>query len=471
MKSKRGSFLEKMNPAWRCVFVALTVLLMPACRAESPLEHPEWPVKIQPKRVFAHYMVCCPTAGSNAGVKDFEREILAAQSRGIDGFALNCGGWTREGQYKKRVVDFYQAARNLDSGFVLFISADFCCGLTLDEVEDMMRTFYNPPNQFKYDGKPVLSTFITGPELKTVADKMAKSGKPIVTVPYTFPQPASEHPRGEQIDQVFDRFNWVDGFFFFAGAGTGEQNAESNELLARKWLGAGKIYMAGITPYYRGLGGNYRLFDTNGFEGMVKQWKTIIEMDIPWVEFVTWNDWGESSYIAPFGKPADTQLWNGDWGLLPSHVAYLDASRHYIDWFKSGKEPAITRDRVFYFYRPHPKALDGVVKIGESRRDKPDHARSLHDSIYATAFLTAPAKLTITCGGANKTFDLPAGVSNVELPFEPGRPHFKLERDGQAVLEKDGEHEISATDSWANFNYFGGEADGPASAPAEKSEK
>jgi len=193
-----------------------------------------------------------------------------------------------------------------------------------------------------------------------------------------------------------------------------------------------------------------------------EQWKTIIEMDIPWVEFVTWNDWGEASYVAPFGKPGDTELWGGNWGLLPSHVAYLDASRHYIEWMKSGKEPAITRDQVFYFYRPHPKALDAVVKPGEAKRGQPTHARSLDDNIYATTFLTAPATLTISCGGAHKKFELPAGVNNVELAFEPGRPHFKLERDGKGIVEKDGEHEISGTDSWANFNYFGGGAEGPA---------
>ena len=52
-----------------------------------------------------------------------------------------------------------------------------------------------------------------------------------------------------------------------------EQIAESNRLLARTWLGSGKLFMAGITPYYRGLGGNYRVYDSNGFEGMALQWE------------------------------------------------------------------------------------------------------------------------------------------------------------------------------------------------------
>src|SRR5579872_2193765 len=86
------------------------------------------------KMVFAHYMVCCPTAGGGATVEDFKHEIQEAQSRGIDGFALNCGGWNKsEPHYKVRTLEIYEAARRLGTGFQLFISAD---GAAQNEIED-----------------------------------------------------------------------------------------------------------------------------------------------------------------------------------------------------------------------------------------------------------------------------------------------------------------------------------------------
>ena len=42
------------------------------------------------KKVFAHYMVCCPMVGGSATLDDYKREIQEAQQRGIDGVALNC---------------------------------------------------------------------------------------------------------------------------------------------------------------------------------------------------------------------------------------------------------------------------------------------------------------------------------------------------------------------------------------------
>lgn len=433
-----------------------------ACRAN--LEPPgHWPVEHQPRRVFAHYMVCCPAAGSHAGAKEFEREILAAQAAGIDGFALNTGGWQREAHYRTKILAFYRAARELGTGFLLFPSADFCCGLTDDEVVDMMRSVYEHPNQFRFEGRPLLSTFTGGENLKNIADRLAAEGKPIAVVPYVFPLPPSEHPRGGEIDAAFNRVPWAEGFFFFAGPGTGEQHAETNALLAHKWLGAGRVFMAGISPYYRGYGGNYRVYETRGFEGMALQWENAIRLRIPWVELVTWNDWGEASYLAPFGDPGETRLWNGHWGPLPSHTGYLEASRHFIAWFKQGTEPAVTRDELFYFYRPHPKSLEGVVKPGDGKLGRPSGAGRLRDAIYVTAQMTAPARLSVNCGDMEETFDLAAGVHHVRAPFAPGRPRFRLERDGHTLIDKLGEHEISASDAWANFNPFAGSA---AAAPS-----
>jgi hypothetical protein len=414
-----------------------------------------------PRKVFAHYMVCIPTYGGASKVEDYQREIRAAQAAGIDGFALNCGGWTvREPHYKKRTLLIYQAAKELGTDFKLFISADYASGLTSDETHDMVESFRDHPNQFRYDGKPVLSTFGGKREQTDFIRREFQGARAIVYVPFYYPHPAAEMPNQAQAEQVFREQPELDGFFHFGAAGTPAQIATSNHLLARTWLGAGKLFMAGITPYYRGLGGNYRVFESHGFEGLAQQWEGAIHDQATWVEIVTWNDWGEASYVAPFGAPAETRHWDNHWGPMLSHAAFLDASRYYITWYKTGILPKIEEDALYYAYRLHPKNVPGLQKPGDPDRKTalPAGADKLLDDVFVTLFLTAPAQLTIHSGSTAQTFAVPAGVQHRSMPFAPGPQRFVLTRGGATLIDKTGEQEISATDAWGNFNLFAGEA-------------
>lgn len=419
------------------------------------------------KRVFAHYMVALPTAGGGATLEDYQQEIREAQQRGLDGFALNCGGWSvREPHYKARTLLLYEAAKQLGTGFQLFLSADYCCGLSFEETEDMIETFRDHPNQLRWEGKPVLSTFSgqgkNNEHGRQLLAFLTSLDKPVVFVPYFYPQPnVSELPQQSHVDQVLRDFPGLDGFFYFGAAGNGEQLAACNERLARTWVGAGKIFMAGNTPFYRGNGGNFRVFETRGFEGMARQWEAAIRNDATWVEIVTWNDWGESSYVAPFGPPQATALWKGHFGpKLLSHAAYLDASRYYIDWFKHGTPPPIRKDALYYFYRLHPAALPATVAAKDDAAgvDVPRGAHALRDSVFVTLFLTRPATLTVQTGDKTQRFEAAAGVQHFETPFGFGSPRFVLQREGCTLLDKTGEHEITATDSASRFNYFAGSA-------------
>jgi hypothetical protein len=411
------------------------------------------------RMVFAHYMVCIPTYGGSSTIEDYKREIRDAQQRGIDGFAMNCGNWTkREQYYKTRSTMLFDAAKELGTDFKLFFSAD---GVSPEEAADMVITFYDHPNQFRMDGKPVLSTFAGSSDWgNRIVGLIRAVGKSVVFVPYYYPKKVTETPLQEHAEQLVTDNPTLDGFFYFGAAGTGAQIAASNHVLARTWLGAGKVFMASVTPHYRGLGGNYRTYETQGFQAMAQEWEGAIKDGVSWIEIVTWNDWGEASYVAPFGPPERTDHWKGHWGPMLSHVAYLDASRHYIDWYKSGVQPRIIEDRLYYFYRVHPKTVSGIVKPGEKtvKMGIPGGADRLMDHVCVTLFLTAPARLTISSGGTLKESDLLAGVQHVSVPFAPGRQRFVLTREGKTLIDKTGEHEISATEAWGNFNYFAGQA-------------
>lgn len=281
-------------------------------------------------------------------------------------------------------------------------------------------------------------------------------------MPYFYPRPAiTEHPQEEHAEQVARDFPDLDGFFYFGAAGDGEHLAKSNSILAKKWLGLGKIFMASITPFYRGNGGNFRVFETRGFEGVARQWEGAIKDNATWVEIVTWNDWAESSYVAPFGTPGETKLWDGHFGpKMLDHSAYLEASRYYIDWFKAGTPPPIAQDKLFYFYRLHPKALPVAVSPHDAAagRGVPGGSDKLQDSVFVTLFPKAPTQLTIFSGAKQQSFDLQAGAQHVSMPFSPGAQRFLLRRGGQVLVDKIGEHEISATDASSRSNVFAGSA-------------
>jgi hypothetical protein len=442
--------------AWLLAPLALLQTTVVAAPADGPISLPE-------KKVFAHYMVCCPTAGGSAALDDYKREIEEAQKRGIDGFALNCGGWKkREPHYHARTLLMYEAAKQLGTDFKLFVSLD---GEALAELQDVVRTLKDHPNQFRHDGRPVLSTFGgQGGDDPVEGRRLIRAAHDEGTlfVPFYYPNPnMTELPTEAHVAQLVRDFPEVDGYFFFGGAGPAEQIARCNAIHAAAWRGLGKVFMAGITPYYRGSRGNFRCFETRGFEGMAKEWESAIRSDATWVELVTWNDWGESTYLAPFGQPSKTSLWGGHYGgKMLSHVAYLDASRYYIEWFKTGMPPAISADNLFYFYRLHPATLPITVNPADEAagHGRPIGADALRDHLFVTAFLTAPAQLTLHSGAASKTFDLPAGVQHVSMPFEPGIQRFVLQRDGLPVFDKTGEHEISLTDDASRCNTFSGSA-------------
>ena len=145
--------------------------------------------------VFAHYMVTNQDYQGNtdptqeAKISAYEREIQQAQAAGIDGFALNVGGWLNQNYYIVYSAQMFEAAARLNTGFKLMFSADMCCGNAMADVEDMVRRFANDARYsqvyFKYNGEFVLTTF-SGDAMGTafwsqVKSDLASGGNPSTT--------------------------------------------------------------------------------------------------------------------------------------------------------------------------------------------------------------------------------------------------------------------------------------------------
>ncbi|MGH7126605.1 MAG: endo-1,3-alpha-glucanase family glycosylhydrolase, partial [Stellaceae bacterium] len=197
-------------------------------------------------------------------------------------------------------------------------------------------------------------------------------------------------------------------------------------------------------------------FETRGFEGMAAQWEAAIAAKAQWVEIVTWNDWTEATYVASFGPPVTTELWDGHWGPLLSHEAYLAASEYHIRWFKSGVQ-RVERDQLYWFYRLAPRTAPGRSTPDGDPKDFPRGAGDLEDRAFASAFLTKPALVIIRSGERRQEFSLSEGLHHISVEFAPGAQRFAVEREGQTILAGEGAFLIGS-DNWSNFNYSSGEA-------------
>jgi glucan endo-1,3-alpha-glucosidase len=193
--------------------------------------------------------------------------------------------------------------------------------------------------------------------------------------------------------------------------------------------------MAGYTPNYWGSGqvtAGRRYYESDGGEGTISQWQSIILNQPDWVEMVTWNDFNESTYSSPMANPA--QYIPGFQPLTRyCHAGYLELSKRYIAWYKTGQPPAITNDSLFYFYRIHSTNLVASNDIPVTW-----FFGDVADVIYNTLFLTTPAQLVIGSGTNFYTNALGAGLQQIRTPFAPGPQTFTLKRNGAVVIATNG---------------------------------
>jgi glucan endo-1,3-alpha-glucosidase len=462
------------------------------------------------KMVFAHYMVTNQDYEGNtdptqeAKIAAYEREIQQAQAAGIDGFALNVGGWLNQSYYIVYAAQMFEAAVRLNTGFKLMFSADMCCGNAMADVEDMVRRFANDSRYsqvyFKYNGKFVLTTF-SGDAMGTsfwqqVKSDLASGGNPstatqsaalaeIAGAPSNAPVniflvPAffwgGELPNTAALQQGFGQWSsTIDGSFYWGiagvpGSGGSLDQIPSSESYASVVHGGGKLYMAPICLQFWGANAN-RYFEYGGASGMRKMWLDAINVTHPeWVEIITWNDFIEGSYVSPIDDPnkypfanflTTTGVPSSTLGYFHSHQGATALLPYFIKWYKTGIQPTFSNDSVYWFYRTQSSSSNpGVPTVSAATNFGP-----VADVIYVTANLAAPAILKVTSGTHVSTFNLPAGSSDVQAPFMVGStPVFEVDRNGSAAIAPTpGTDAIQASPQFNDYYYSTGFVNGAQS--------
>ena len=479
------------------LFAAVALSLCLSCRA-------------QPQRmVFAHYMVTNQDyVGDNAHndeakIAGYERDIRQAQALGIDGFALNVGGWLKQTYYIRYTSEIFEAALRLHSGFKLMFSADMCCGNGVDDVEDMMRRFAGNPRYanvyFQHNGRFVLTTF-AGDKLGTTGWQQIRSDLERGTNPSTSTEPTAltyaapapsnapmriflvpaffwggELPTAEAIQHGLDQWSpTIDGSFYWGiagvpGSGGPLDQLRSSEAYAAALHHAGKLYMAPVCVQFWGANAN-RYYEYSGGDGISRMWLDAIHTTHPdWVEIITWNDFIEGTYVSPIDDPNrypnanfldTTGVPRGTLGYFHSHAGVDGLLAFYIRWYKTGIQPPITRDALYIFYRTQSKDFNaGTPPVAHK-------FGPVADVIYVTAQLTAPAVLHITSGSRTTLRQLPAGTTQITAPFQTGStPQLTLERHGATVISGSGLDEIEPGPKFNDFYYSTLELTPPGNSP------
>jgi glucan endo-1,3-alpha-glucosidase len=409
--------------------------------------------------VWAHHMVGNTYPYSQA---TWAGDIAMAKAQGIDGFALNVGSDSWEAAHVKEA---YQAAE-ADGSFKMFLSLDMsafgCSSAThASQLVSLVQSVASSSAQAMYNGKVLVSTFsgesctfgtgsING--WKTLfKDALTSAGVPIYFMPSFFVNSGG-----------LAAYDWLDGGINWSSAwpmGDYDITASSSDSTYLTGLGS-KTYMTTVSPFFfTHFGPNtwnknwiYRSDDWL----YCSRWEQIIYLrdKSPMTEILTWNDYGESSYVGPID--GELPVGSSQWVNRYEHTGLATLTSYYATAFKTGAYPTIKSDSITLWSRSHPAS---AVATSDSL-GRPAGWEWTDDNLYAVVLATAAGSVTLTSGSTSQTFDVAPGLNKLKIPSAVGTIGATLTRNGATVVQYSAGTAFSfvTNPTTYNYNYFVGSA-------------
>ena len=446
----------------KLLFMALVIILTTGCMGETEKQ----------RMVVAHYMVgnAMYMDGGERTVAGLKKDIADAHDQGVDAFQINIGGFSPA---NRNIVDmFFQAASECDFPFYLFLSADYneriANPMRYDEILDFMSQYANHPNHLKFNGRPLLTTWLGSQEgadyWKTIKQRLlSEHGISVFYVPFYGIYFRENGGISETVmENLLDEYEGViDGFWNWGGRsnpfsepGSTRTIPDGGEVISNALEQRNMPFMSPVLPAFWMTYKQPEIYsEYEGGRGMESQWMTVINShkSTKWVNLVTWNDMGEDSHWSPHPLPNRNQGGGQVW----THAGHAELNKYYIQWWKTGQPPAIEEDKLFYFYKNQFHDAQALNPGGfENGNFVP--ARQLADKIYVTTMLTAAARLTIHSGSKTTVYDVPAGIHHWDADMGAGTQHFNLVRNGKAVIDKTAEKTVEETPQYKTWSIFSG---------------
>ncbi|VDC04446.1 unnamed protein product [Peniophora sp. CBMAI 1063] len=413
---------------------------------------------VQAKAGFAHFLV----ANSQSFDADqWRTEITAAQSLGIQGFVLDTAGNSYE---PSQIGTAYTVAESLPQSFEFIWSFDFNShAWSNSEIVSLVTAHASSPASYKWNGDVLVSTFGGQTEDDSfwsgLKQTLRGQGITISLAPafnnYTDPDDAST---------LLSRYPSIDGFMNWQAwpQDVNQTLTTDTDLAYQSAIKSSRSgpFIMSVSPWqFKNLDSQNGDLDNDWVElsdTLIKyRWEQAInEVKPDIVEIVTWNDYAESHYIAALNPnvvmAADAHAYVDG----ADHTPWQIIMKHYISWYLTGTEPAVSTDQVVVWYRLHPKAA--VCSTPSLPRNSAFPA----DAVFGFALLTSPATVTMDIGSNNHfEWDAPAGVSIGSVPFpqqDNQIPFIQIIRNGAVVESGFGSATWSMECETYNFNPFVG---------------
>jgi len=188
------------------------------------------------------------------------------------------------------------------------------------------------------------------------------------------------------------------------------------------------------------------LWESQNSETLRHQWDLAIKDSSDWAFIYTWSDFSEQAM-----QPS-TCL-----GFAPH-----DLNAYYTQWFKTGRQPEIVRDVLYYFHRKSHTEAEQLKGDKWRFRDEGAAKGSLEDKrnqIELLAFLKEPGTLRIDVAGKAYEMEAKAGIVSFKAPLPKGQefaPVFTLTRDGKTVVSGASHYTVLDKVEYPNMLYCSG---------------
>jgi hypothetical protein len=240
----------------------------------------------------------------------------------------------------------------------------------------------------------------------------------------------------------FNSRNHLDAFapFSFALANWGPRTP-----IKTGWIAQARGYAPLVVAPIAGLDVRTRgntFWESANFDTLRNSWKMAIEEGADWAEINTWSDYSEQA-------------------LAPSTAigfACHDLNTYYTQWFKTGKQPEIIRDTLYYSYRINHTGIDPGRGVTWKMQAEGGFAEPKNE-IELLALLKAPGTLEIRVADEVYRQEAPAGITSFKVPLPEGvsfTPVFGLRRDGQTVLDEPGRYTVLDQVEYPDLLYHSG---------------
>ena len=415
-------------------FQVLVLMVLALSVASLPQPKSAVAKRSTPKLVFAHYMLI--TRPPNG---DYTNDIQLAKAAGIDAFAINYGGWNVDwNQQEGYLAKFYADAEA--NGYSVFLSIDTTSVTDINMIIGLVNQYANSPAQLKINGEIMLSTFTGAPVAwNWTTDVIDKIASPVLFIPGSC---------GEDPSTLFSPTVGGKGPFpWIHPANTFEVEHDLLDAYAAKQQSTGKVWIASIAPwFFKRFGTDTNWSHAQDENIFLNRWLHLLDLQPDYIEIVTWNDYGESTYIGPL----DTVDQFCYWADL-DHSAFLKITTKFIKHYKAGQDSSSltidpSEEDVFFFYRLQPALTLGTTDT----LPLPSNASMLKDDVFVVTMLASPAQISMQSGNSPpNTWTAPAGVSRVwPIPWQLGNQTLTASRNGKVFVNKTGPAVVSQLDRY-----------------------